>query len=77
MSARRFEIIAKLIRMRGGAAQDAARLVLVDGLRPVDAARLQNISLQSVTNAVRRVKKADELVTLAASFDKRGAKCYR
>jgi len=67
MSARRFEIIAKLIRMRGGPAQEAAQLVLVHGLRPSDAARLQNVSLQSVTNAVRRVRKADELVALAAA----------
>jgi len=71
MSARRFETIAKLIRMRGGPAQEAAQLVLVHGLRPVDAARLQNISLQRVTNAVRRVKRADELVTAASSSNKR------
>jgi len=73
MSPQRFDIIAKLIRMRGGPAQDAARLVLVHGLRPVDAARLQNISLQRVTNAVRRVKRADELVKIASSFDRKRA----
>ena len=71
MSPQRFDIIARLIRMRGGPAQDAARLVLVHDLRPSDAARAKHISVQSVTNAVRRVKRADELVTLAASFDRK------
>jgi len=68
MTHARFDCIARLIRMRAGPARQAARLVLVDGLRPVDAARLHSISLQRVTNAVRRVRKADELVAFAEAI---------
>jgi len=38
MTPERFSVLARLIHMRGGRSQEAARLVLVEGLRPVDAA---------------------------------------
>jgi len=68
MTSERFAVIARLIRMRGGAAQEAARLVLVDGMRPANAARATGLSLNSVCNAVARGRRADALVTRAASL---------
>jgi hypothetical protein len=63
MTPERFAALARLIRMRGGAAQEAARLVLVDGLRPADAARATALSQQAVCNAVSRVRRADDLLS--------------
>jgi predicted DNA-binding protein (UPF0251 family) len=62
MTPERFSAIARLIRMRGGRSQEAARLVLVEGLRPIEAARKTGLSPQSVCDAVRRVKRAAELI---------------
>lgn len=58
----RFAAIARLIRMRRGPAEEAARLVLVDGLRPSEAARRVGLSPQSVSNAVARVRRADRFL---------------
>jgi predicted DNA-binding protein (UPF0251 family) len=58
MKPKRFSAIARLIRMRRGAAEEAARLVLVDGLRPSEAARRVGLSPQAVSNAVARVRRA-------------------
>jgi predicted DNA-binding protein (UPF0251 family) len=66
MAPERFAAIARLIRMRGGAAQEAARLVLVEGMRPADAARATGLSPQGVCNAVARVRRADDLLTKSA-----------
>jgi len=66
MAPERFAAIARLIRMRGGAAQEAARLVLVDGMRPADAARATGLSPQGVCNAVARVRRADDLLSQSA-----------
>jgi hypothetical protein len=62
MTPERFAALSRLIRMRGGAAQDAARLVLVRGMRPVDAARETGVTPQSVCNAVARVRRADTIL---------------
>ena len=62
MLPQKFDALARLIRMRGGAAQGAARLVLVDGMRPADAARATGITLQSVCNAVARVRRAEAIL---------------
>jgi hypothetical protein len=63
MTPERFIAIARLISMRGGAAQEAARLVLVDGLRPADAARATSLSPNAVCNAVARVRRADAILS--------------
>jgi DNA-directed RNA polymerase specialized sigma24 family protein len=63
MTPERFSAIARLIRMRGGRSQEAARLVLVDGLRPIEAARKTGLSSQAVNNAVARVRRADGVLT--------------
>jgi hypothetical protein len=62
MSPQKFDALARLIRMRGGAAQAAARLVLVNGLRPADAAREAGVTPQSVCNAVARVQRAEAIL---------------
>jgi hypothetical protein len=62
MTSQKFDSIARLIRMRGGAAQAAARLVLVNGLRPADAARETGVTPQSVCNAVARVRRAEAIL---------------
>jgi len=48
--------------MRGGQSQEAARLVLVDGMHPIDAARKTGLSSQAVCNAVARVRRVDDLL---------------
>jgi hypothetical protein len=63
MTPERFAALASLIRMRGGRAQDAARLVLVDSLRPIEAARQTGLSPQAVCNAVTRVRRAEGVLT--------------
>jgi hypothetical protein len=63
MDQKKFNAIARLIRMRCGPSQEAARLVLVDGLRPIDAARMTGLSPQSVCNAAARVRRADGVLT--------------
>jgi predicted DNA-binding protein (UPF0251 family) len=57
-----FSALASLIRMRGGQSQEAARLVLVEGMRPCDAARKVGLSPQGVNDAVRRVKNAAKVI---------------
>lgn len=52
MNADQFAALAELLRLRGGASQAAARLVLVDGLSPSEAARASGISAQSVSNVL-------------------------
>ena len=59
-------------RMRSGPAQECARLVLVEGLRQVDAAAQTGLSAQGASNAVRRVRAAFELAQVAAGQKKPG-----
>ena len=54
--------------MRGGAAQEAARLVLVDGLGVSEAARQARVSPQSASNAVQRARAGLRLARLAAGL---------
>lgn len=60
-----FTALAKLLSMREGPAREAARLVLVEGMRQADAARLAGCSPQSVANALTRARAGMELVRLA------------
>lgn len=52
MTPDQFDALAELLRLRGGASQEAARLVLVDGLSPADAARQVEASPQAVSNVL-------------------------
>lgn len=49
-----FAALAELLRLRAGLAQDAARMVLVDGVSQADAARATGLTQQAVHNAVKR-----------------------
>ena len=66
MTSTQFNAVAKLLRMRGGLAQDAAGLVLLQGMRKADAARSLGISPMLVNNAVTRMQKGLALAKLAA-----------
>lgn len=67
MTAAQFDALAQLLRVRDGAAREAACLVLVDGLQPSEAARLTGLSAASVSNAVSRFRRGMELATAAAT----------
>lgn len=67
MTAAQFTALAQLLRLRDGAAQDAARLVLVNGRTPGQAATETGISPASVSNAVSRIKRGLELARIAVA----------
>ena len=52
-----FDALAQLMRLRTGAQQDAARLVLVDGMRQVDAARQLGISTAALGATMRACRR--------------------
>jgi DNA-directed RNA polymerase specialized sigma24 family protein len=70
MSEKQFEALSMLLRLRPGPAREAARLVLVKGMRVTDAARTVGASQPSVSNAVRRCLRG---LTLAEKAAGRGA----
>jgi hypothetical protein len=65
MTAAQFAALAQLLRIRTGAARDAAELVLVCGHTPSTAAGATGLSLAGVCNAVSRVRRGLELARLA------------
>ena len=68
MTRDQFNAIAELIRMRDGASQAAAKLVLVDGASQAAAARVTGVSVAGVSNAVMRCRRAMELAKTAAGI---------
>lgn len=56
MTADEFTALAQLLRLRGGPAQEVARLVLVDGLTTADAARRAGLSANAAYNAIARAR---------------------
>lgn len=61
-----FTAMVKLTRSPAGPAQDAARLVLCDQMRPADAARATGAAPASVSNAVTRIRASLEMARVAA-----------
>jgi len=59
MTPEQFEAVSRTMR-RPGPAREAARLVLVDGMRKTDAAKAAGVSFGSASNAVTRAQKAFE-----------------
>lgn len=53
MTAQQFEALAKLLRLRAGPQRAGARLVLVDGMRQADAARMAGCSASALGNTLR------------------------
>jgi TrfB plasmid transcriptional repressor len=66
MTPAQFDALSRLLRLRPGPARECARLVLVDGLRQVDAMAVTGLSEQGASNAVRRVQAGLELARVAA-----------
>jgi DNA-directed RNA polymerase specialized sigma24 family protein len=65
MTLDQFDALAALIHMRQSASRNAARLVLVDGLSVLDAARQCGISVQGANQAVLRCRRALEMARVA------------
>ncbi len=61
MAPDQFQALAQLLRLRTGPAQDAARMVLVDGVSQADAARATGLTPQAVHNSVKRVQTGRDL----------------
>ncbi|MDH1341528.1 hypothetical protein [Ectopseudomonas oleovorans] len=70
MNAAQFEALAELLRMRGGASQEAARLVLVEGIAPAEAARRTGIKPQAVNNVLNSCQRGIELAGKVANNQK-------
>lgn len=65
MTDAQFAALAELLRLRGGASQEAARLVLVEGLAPAEAARRVETSPQAVSNVLASCRRGLELAQRA------------
>ncbi|MFU5553715.1 TrfB-related DNA-binding protein [Pseudomonas aeruginosa] len=61
MTEEQFSALAELMRLRGGPGEDAARLVLVNGLKPTDAARKTGITPQAVNKTLSSCRRGIEL----------------
>lgn len=64
-----FVALAQLLRLRQGPQREAARLVLVDGVRQADAARLEGCSASALGNTLRTCRAGLELARLAIGAD--------
>ena len=65
MTEDQFTALAELLRMRGGASQEAARLVLVEGLSTTEAARRVGTSPQGVSNVLASCRRGLDLARRA------------
>lgn len=65
MTREQFEAVAKLIRSGDSPSRTAARLVLVDGLIPAEAARQAGCTPQAASNALRAYRDAAALIEAA------------
>lgn len=68
MTSTQFDALAQLLRLRAGPQQAAARLVLVDGLAPADAARLAGVSPSALGNTLRACSRGLTLARLACGL---------
>lgn len=66
MTEAQFAALAQLLRLRPGPAQDAAKLVMVQGLPTTDAARTVGMDYRAATYAVKRVRAGLELAKVVA-----------
>jgi DNA-directed RNA polymerase specialized sigma24 family protein len=65
MTLEQFKAIATLISARGGVTEQGAMLVLVDGMKPKEAAESLGVPVQTVQTGMRRFKRALELAKTA------------
>lgn len=61
MTDAQFTALAALMHMHGGASREAARLVMVDGLIPAEAARQAGTTQQATSNALAKCRRGVEL----------------
>ena len=61
-----FNALAELLRLQNGVRREAARLVLVDGLRPADAARQAGTTPQTVNSALVSCRRGIALAQIVA-----------
>ncbi len=61
-----FDALAELLRLQNGVRREAARLVLVDGLRPADAARQAGTTPQTVNSALVSCRRGIALAQIVA-----------
>lgn len=66
-----FDALAKLLQLREGKAQEAARQVLVNGLSQADAGRAVGMPPNAVHNAVARCRRGLELARAATHPQRR------
>jgi hypothetical protein len=67
MNNAQFSALAQLLRMRGGASQEVARLVLVDGKTVVQASKTTGLDLRLAHRSVKNARAGLALAHLAAS----------
>lgn len=72
MTAGQFAALVEPAHMRGGPAQEAVRLVLVEGFALADAARQAGVSTQAASNALQRARRVAQLAALVAGVDANG-----
>ena len=61
-----FDALAELLRLQNGVRREAARLVLVEGLRPADAARQAGTTPQTVNSALISCRRGISLAQIVA-----------
>lgn len=66
MTTEAFAALAKLLRLRDGPQQDGARLVLVAGMRPADAARQVGVSAKALGNTLAACRNGLALARVAS-----------
>ena len=69
MTVDQFAALAQLLRLRQGPQREAARMVLVDGMRQADAARMAGCSAPALGNTLRTCRAGLELARLAIGAD--------
>ena len=68
MTAGQFAALAELLRLRGGASQEAARLVLVEGMQLSAAARQAGTTPQAVSNTLSSCRRGLELARIISGI---------
>lgn len=66
MTGDQFAALATLLRSRASPVEQAARRVLVDGIRQADAARELAVRPDSLNNALRRYRRTLDLARVAS-----------
>ena len=69
MTAEQFAALAELLTLRGGSSQEAARLVLVEGMQPSAASRKAGTTPQATSNALARCRRGLDLARIAVGTD--------